>query len=90
MQMKELCPYHNIKPASYPAVLATCAASDARVPAWGPAKWVAKLRQHQQGHAPVMLLSGADGGHFSHEADLVNNTALEYAFLLKVFHSTPT
>ena len=72
VQMFGLCPYQNIKPAAYPPVLVTCSATDARVPAWGPAKWVAKLRQHQQGEAPIMLLSNSQGGHFSHDADLLD------------------
>lgn len=83
--MQELCPYQNIKPAVYPPVMATCAGGDVRVPAWGPAKWVAKLREHQQGTAPIMLLSDADAGHFGHEADLLNKSALEYAFLLHAY-----
>lgn len=83
MQIQEICPYHNIKSAVYPHILVTCSSSDVRVPACGPAKWVAKLREHQEGTAPVLLLSNANAGHFGHEADLVDNTALEYAFLLQ-------
>ena len=77
-----LCPYQNIKAAPYPPVLVTCSATDARVAAWGPAKWVAKLRQHQQAKAPILLLSGLQGGHFAHDADLLENAAMQYAFLL--------
>ena len=65
--------------------MATCASEDVRVPPWGPAKWVAKLRENQQGTAPIMLLSDSDAGHFGHEADLLNDTALEHAFLLKAW-----
>lgn len=83
VQMQQLCPYQNIKQRVYPPVLAACGGSDVRVPAWGPAKWIAKLREHQQGEAPIMLLTDSDAGHFSHAANLLDNTALEYAFLLQ-------
>ena len=80
--MRELCPYQTIKPAHYPPVLATCSVADTRVPVWGPAKWVAKLRQHQTGDSPILLLSNSHLGHFGHEADLIESSAVEYAFLL--------
>jgi protease II len=83
--MRELCPYQNIKTAEYPPVLATCSVTDPRVPVWGPAKWVAKLRQHQIGPSPILLLSTSDTGHYAHEADLLENSALEYAFLIDAF-----
>ena len=89
LQMFELCPYQSIRNAAYPPVLVTCSASDARVPTWGPAKWVAKLRQHQQAEAPILLLSNSQGGHFSHDADLLNNAAMEYAFLLDALQQSP-
>ncbi len=81
LQMRDLCPYQNIQAADYPPVLATCSVSDPRVPPWGPAKWAAKLRHHQTGDSPILLLSSSDTGHFGHDADLLENTAMEYAFL---------
>ena len=90
MQMKALCPYQNIRRTEYPPVLATCAVPDARVPVWGPAKWVAKLRQHQQGNSPVLLLHTLDTGHFGHETDLLDNSVLEYSFLLDAFQKSKT
>ena len=50
--------------------------------AWGPANWVAKLRQHQQAETPIPLLSNSQGSHFSHDVDLLNNAAMEHATLL--------
>ena len=85
LQMQELCPYQNIKAAEYPPVLASCSVTDARVPPWGPAKWVARLRKHQKGNGPILLLSSSNAGHFAHEADLLESSALEYAFLLDSF-----
>lgn len=85
LQMQELCPYQNIEPAEYPPVLASCSVTDARVPVWGPAKWIARLRQHQTGSCPILLLSSSNAGHFAHDADLVESCAREYAFLLGAF-----
>ena len=87
VQMRELCPYQNIQTAEYPPVLATCSVTDPRVPVWGPAKWVAKIRQHQIGPSKILLLSSSDTGHHAHEADLLENTALEYAFLIDAFQT---
>ena len=71
LQMRELCPYQNIKTAEYPPVLATCSMTDPHVPVWGPAKSVAKLQQRQIGPSPILLLSSSDTGHYAHEADLL-------------------
>jgi len=32
-----------------------------------------------------LLLSSSDTGHYVHEADLLENSALEYAFLIDAF-----
>ena len=88
LQMRELCPYQNITNAQYPPILATCAVPDSRVPVWGPAKWVAKIRQHQTGTAPILLLHTLDTGHFAHEADMLENCVLEYSFLLDALHKS--
>lgn len=85
--MIELCPYQNLKSAAYPPILATCSEADVRVPAWGPAKWIAKLRAHQKGSAPIMLMSNSDSGHFGHEAEMLDNAALECALLLRWAHA---
>ncbi|XP_019627440.1 PREDICTED: prolyl endopeptidase-like [Branchiostoma belcheri] len=46
--IKAYCPYHNIKPQSYPSMLVTATLDDTRVPYWSPLKYVAKLRGLQQ------------------------------------------
>ncbi|XP_062521501.1 protease 2-like [Corticium candelabrum] len=38
------CPYVNVKQQKYPALLISISFNDERVPFWGPAKFVAKLR----------------------------------------------
>lgn len=52
--MAALCPYHSLTQRAAPLrppVLVTCAADDGRVPAWGPAKWVAALSAARQRQA---------------------------------------
>lgn len=88
LQMQRLCPYQNIRAADHPPVLATCAVPDSRVPVWGPAKWVAKLREHQKAKHSIMLLHTLDTGHFAHETDLLGNTVLEYSFLLDALNKS--
>ena len=48
-QIRNLCPYQNIKAGEYPSVFVSCGFNDSRVPVWGPAKWVAKMKDNQVG-----------------------------------------
>nr|XP_054758803.1 prolyl endopeptidase-like [Lytechinus pictus] len=83
------CPYHNLKSQNYPSILITSSMSDQRVPAWIPAKYVARLRDrtrdHRHGlHLPTFLLRMCpDGGHFGLDEDDggVDQATLEWAFL---------
>ena len=44
-QVLRACPYHNVPPAAaFPLLLLTCSQGDARVPAWSPLKYLARLR----------------------------------------------
>ncbi len=55
--------YHKIKPnVKYPTMLISAGLNDARVPAWHSAKFVAKLKQHNQ---KVYLDLDFESGHFS-------------------------
>ncbi len=80
-----LCPYHTLGSAgraAYPPTLVTTAADDARVPAWGPAKFAARLRRLAAGaRGPVLLDAAAHGGHFG-GARGADEAAAELAFLL--------
>ena len=75
-------PYDNITAQAYPAVLATGGLSDPRVTYWEPAKWVASLREHTTGDAPMLLKINLDAGHggASGRFDFLREIALDYAF----------
>lgn len=61
--MKTYSPYDNIRQACYPALLATGALNDPRVPYWEPAKWVAKLRTVALCDRPILLKTLMGSGH---------------------------
>ncbi len=63
-------PYDNVAARDCPAILATAGLTDPRVTYWEPAKWVAKRRGH-----------GGAAGRF----DRLEEVALSYAFVLKIF-----
>lgn len=60
--MASYSPYDTLKPANYPALLATGGVADDRVAFWEPLKFVAKARELNRGNATMLakidLLSG--------------------------------
>ena len=77
-------PYDNIKKAKYPAILATCGWFDTNVPFYHAAKWVAKLRDHNTGVSPVLLICNTEAGHggTTDRFERLKMAALKYAFLI--------
>lgn len=77
-------PYDNIEKKSYPNLLATTGLHDSQVQYWEPAKWVAKLRDHNLGDSLILLKTDMDAGHggASGRFDQLKDTATEYAFIL--------
>ena len=67
-----------------PAVLVSVAMDDVRVPFWGPAKWVARLRAagSSSSEGPILLKVNETGGHFGIESSRVEELAEGYAFLI--------
>jgi oligopeptidase B len=61
--MKSYSPYDNVRPAAYPALLATAGLNDPRVPYWEPAKWVAALRAVCLSDRPILLRTQMASGH---------------------------
>ncbi|MFN2458056.1 MAG: S9 family peptidase [Chitinophagaceae bacterium] len=77
-------PIDNVKPAKYPAILATGGLNDTQVPYFSPAKWVAKVRENNLGSNPVLFKveMGAGHGGQSGRFERQKLTALKYAFVL--------
>jgi oligopeptidase B len=77
-------PYDQVMDAAYPPVLATGGLSDPRVTYWEPAKWIAKLRDHTTGDAPMLLKINMEAGHggASGRFDFLKEIALDYAFAI--------
>ncbi|MBW8814067.1 MAG: S9 family peptidase [Caulobacterales bacterium] len=75
-------PYDRVSSQAYPPILATGGLSDPRVTYWEPAKWVARLREHTTGDAPILLKINMEAGHggASGRFDFLKEIALDYAF----------
>ena len=75
-------PYDNIENADYPPLLITGGLTDPRVTYWEPAKWAARLRDHQTGEAPILLKINMEAGHQGESGryDSLKEAAMEYAF----------
>ena len=77
-------PLDNVKPAKYPAIFATGGLNDTQVPYFSPAKWVAKVRENNQGNNPVLFKVNMGAGHGGESGRYERQklTALKYAFIL--------
>jgi len=79
-------PYDNVAAKDYPNMLVTTGLHDSQVQYWEPAKWVAKLRAMKTGNNLLLLHTNMEAGHggSSGRFEKYRETALEYAFMLKV------
>lgn len=48
-------PYSNVSRQEYPNMLVSASKIDVRVPYWGPAKWVAKMRKERIGDSTILF-----------------------------------
>ena len=83
-------PYDQVAAKAYPPILATGGLSDPRVTYWEPQKWVARLREHTTGDAPILLKINMEAGHggASGRFDFLKEIALDYAFAVWAIEGT--
>ena len=87
--MKTYSPYDNIDKLNYPAVLVTTSLFDSQVQYFEPAKYVPKLRENSTSGNPIFLNINLVGGHGGKSGRLesLNETALDYSFILNILGS---
>lgn len=79
-------PYDNVVDAKYPNMLITTGLHDSQVQYWEPAKWVAKLRDHNKGNSLILMKTNMDAGHggASGRFERLREEATEMAFILMI------
>jgi len=79
-------PYDNVEAKDYPNMLVTTGLHDSQVQYWEPAKWVARLRDRKTDNNLLLLHTNMEAGHggASGRFEALKETALEFAFLLKM------
>lgn len=79
-------PYDNVEAKDYPNMLVTTGLHDSQVQYWEPAKWVARLRDRKTDKNMLLLHTNMEAGHggASGRFEALKETALEFAFLLKL------
>lgn len=84
--MKSYSPYDNIERKNYPNMLVTTGLHDSQVQYWEPAKWVALLRELKTDDNILLLKTDMEVGHggASGRFEAIKETALEFAFILKL------
>jgi oligopeptidase B len=82
--MKTYCPYTNLKPQPYPAILVRTSLNDSQVMYWEPAKYVARLRALKPDDHALLFKINLDAGHggASGRYDHLREIAFDYAFML--------
>ncbi|CAN8074889.1 unnamed protein product, partial [Agarophyton chilense] len=83
--IKEYCPYTNVGPKPYPAVLILAGLYDPRVMYSEPAKWAAKLRKYTTRTDPILLKVDMSSGHFSasNRYSYLSEKAFDTAWVLR-------
>jgi len=82
--LKTYCPYTNLRPVAYPAILIRTAFNDSQVMYWEPAKYAAKLRTLKTDSNPLLLRTNLEAGHggASGRYDYLREIAHDFAFAL--------
>lgn len=82
--MRGYCPYTNLAPKPFPALLVRGSLNDSQVMFWEPAKYVARLRRLWSTDRPLLLLTNLGAGHSgaSGRYDRLREIAVDYCFIL--------
>jgi oligopeptidase B len=82
--LRAWCPYTNLGPRAYPAVLVESSLADGRVAYHEQARYVARLRRVARGGGPFLLRTETHAGHggASGRRQWLRGRALEVAFIL--------
>ncbi len=85
-RIQSYSPYDNVAAKAYPHILTLAGLTDPRVTYWEPAKWIARLRELNTSPNLVLLRTNMDAGHggASGRFEQLKETAIEYAFALKI------
>jgi oligopeptidase B len=88
--IKSYCPYTNLRPGAFPAMLVKTSFNDSQVMYWEPAKYVAKLRTLKCDTTPLLLKTNMAAGHggASGRYDFLREIAFDYAFVLTELESS--
>jgi oligopeptidase B len=88
--MLSYSPYDNVTAQAYPAMFVMTGLWDSQVQYFEPAKWVAKLRAHNTGSAPILFHVDMQAGHSGKPGrfERFRDTAREYAFILQQMGAT--
>ncbi|MDV3469792.1 S9 family peptidase [Stenotrophomonas sp. C3(2023)] len=83
--MLKYSPYDNVVAQTYPALFVGTGLWDSQVQYWEPAKWVARLRDHNTGSAPIVFRTNMEAGHGGKSGRFrrYQELAESYAFVLQ-------
>jgi oligopeptidase B len=85
--LRSYCPYTNLARQAYPPMLVKTSVNDSQVMYWEPAKYVARLRERNDGAPHVLLKVNFAAGHggSSGRYDALKEIAFDVAWMLKAW-----
>jgi oligopeptidase B len=85
--LRSYCPYSNLARRPYPAMLVKTSINDSQVMYWEPAKYVARLRELNDGAPQVLLKVNFAAGHggSSGRYDALKEIAFDVAWMLRTW-----
>jgi oligopeptidase B len=89
--IRAYCPYTNLRPAAFPAMLVRTSFNDSQVMYWEAAKYVARMRSAKTDERPLLLATNMGAGHggASGRYDRLREVALDYGFVLAALQVEP-